>query len=383
MTLPRGHSQKVEVYQVRTKAAVLWGVGEKWQVEEVTLDPPGPNEVLVKLTAAGLCHSDYHLVTGDIPVPFPVIGGHEGAGVVAAVGSGVTDAAEGDSVVLSFLPACGKCSYCARGMTNLCDLGAAIIQGPQLDGTYRFHARGTGVGQMCLLGTFSEYTVVPTASVVKIDHGSRLDRAALIGCCVPTGFGSAVNTAQVRPGDTVVVLGVGGIGSNAIQGAKAAGARHVVAVDPVDYKRDRAVDFGATHTAASVDEALGVVVELTRGQLADACVITTDVAEAAYVGQALSLVGKRGKVVVTAIGHPTELSISGSLFELTLYEKSIHGSLFGSSNPRHDIPRYLEMYNLGQLKLDELVTKEYSLDDINTGYEDMLAGRNIRGLIRF
>jgi NDMA-dependent alcohol dehydrogenase len=368
---------------MRTKAAVLWGVGEKWQVEEVTLDPPGPNEVLVKLTASGLCHSDYHLVTGDIPVPFPVIGGHEGAGVVATVGSGVTDVAEGDSVVLSFLPACGTCSYCARGMTNLCDLGAAIIQGPQLDGTYRFHTRGAGVGQMCLLGTFSEYTVVPTASVVKVDAGTRLDRAVLIGCCVPTGFGSAVNTAQVRVGDTVVVLGVGGIGSNAIQGAKAAGARHVVAVDPVDYKRDRAVDFGATHTTATVDEAQSVIAELTRGQLADACIITTDVAEGAYVGQALSLVGKRGKVVVTAIGHPTELSISGSLFELTLYEKSIHGSLFGSSNPRHDIPRYLEMYNLGQLKLDELVTKEYSLEDINAGYEDMLAGRNIRGVIRF
>ena len=151
----------------------------------------------------------------------------------------------------------------------------------------------------------------------------------------------------------------------------------------VDSKRDRAVDFGATHTTATVDEAQGLIAELTRGQLADACIITTDVAEAAYVGQALSLVGKRGKVVVTAIGHPTELSISGSLFELTLYEKSIHGSLFGSSNPRHDIPRYLEMYNLGQLKLDELVTKEYSLDDINTGYEDMLGGRNIRGVIRF
>jgi NDMA-dependent alcohol dehydrogenase len=368
---------------MRTKAAVLWGAGEKWQVEEVTLDPPGFNEVMVKLTASGLCHSDYHLVTGDIPIPFPVIGGHEGAGVVAAIGPGVTDIAEGDSVVLSFLPACGKCSYCARGMTNLCDLGAAIIQGPQLDGTYRFHARGAGVGQMCLLGTFSEYTVVPTASVVKVDDGSRLDRAVLIGCCVPTGFGSVVNTAQVRPGQTVVVLGVGGIGSNAIQGAKAAGARHIVAVDPVEYKRNRAVEFGATHTAATVEEAQGVIGDLTRGQLADACIITTDVAESAYVGQALSLVGKRGKVIVTAIGHPTELSISGSLFELTLYEKSIHGSLFGSSNPRHDIPRYLEMYNLGQLKLDELVTKEYSLEDINVGYEDMMAGRNIRGIVKF
>ncbi|MDH6245072.1 NDMA-dependent alcohol dehydrogenase [Mycobacterium sp. OTB74] len=368
---------------MKTKAAVLWGLGEKWQVEEVTLDPPGPNEVLVKLAASGLCHSDYHLVTGDIPVQFPFVGGHEGAGTVAAVGPGVTDIAEGDSVVMSFLPACGKCSYCARGITNLCDLGAAIIQGPQLDGTYRFHARGEGLGQMCLLGTFSEYTVVPTASVVKVDNRTRLDRAALVGCCVPTGFGSVVNTAQVKVGDTVVVLGVGGIGSNAVQGAKAAGARHIIAVDPVEYKRDKAVEFGATHTASSVDDARNIINELTWGQLADVCVITTDVAEADYLGPALSLVGKRGKVIVTAIGHPTDLTMTGSLFELTLYEKSIHGALFGSSNPRHDIPRYLEMYNLGQLKLDELVTKEYSLDEINEGYTDMLEGRNIRGIIKF
>ncbi|AEH07708.1 MULTISPECIES: NDMA-dependent alcohol dehydrogenase [Protofrankia] len=368
---------------MRTKAAVLWGLEEKWQVEEVELDLPKAGEVLVKLTASGLCHSDYHLVSGDIPIPFPVVGGHEGAGIVAAVGPGVTEVVEGDSIVLSFLPSCGRCSYCSRGLTNLCDLGAAIILGPQLDGTYRFHARGHDIGQMCVLGTFSEYTVVPVASVVRIDQGAALDKAALIGCGVPTGYGSAVNTAQVRPGDTVVVMGVGGIGVNAVQGARAAGARTVVALDPVDFKRQKAVEFGATHTAATVDAARELVSELTRGQLADACIITTDVAEGAYVGEALSLVGKRGRVVVTAIGHPTDISISGSLFELTLYEKSIRGALFGSSNPQHDIPRYLELYNRGQLKLDELVTREYSLEDINEGYQDMLDGRNIRGLIRF
>lgn len=368
---------------MKTKAAILWGLQEKWQVEEVDLDPPRSREVLVKLTASGLCHSDYHLVTGDIPVQLPFVGGHEGAGVVVGVGPDVTEVEEGDSVVLSFLPACGHCSYCSRGMTNLCDLGAAIVQGPQLDGTYRFHARGHDVGQMCVLGTFSEYTVVPMASVVKVDSGTKLDRAALIGCCVPTGFGSVVNTAGVRPGEAVVVLGVGGIGSNAIQGARAVGARYVVAVDPVEFKRQKAFEFGATHTAATAADAQPLIADLTRGRLADVCVITTDVAEGAYVGQALSLVGKRGKVVVTAIGHPTEFEISASLFELTLYEKSIHGALFGSSNPQHDIPRYLEMYNLGQLKLDELVTAEYSFDEINEGYRDMLEGRNIRGLIKF
>lgn len=368
---------------MKTKAAVLWELGGKWDVCEVELDPPNAGEVMIKLTASGLCHSDYHLVTGDIPVGLPYVGGHEGAGVVVEVGPGVTDVAVGDSVVLSFLPACGKCSYCARGMTNLCDLGAHIIQGPQLDGTYRFHAKGKDLGQMCLLGTFSEYTVVPMASVVKVDADTPLEKAAVIGCSVPTGFGSMVKTADVRPGDAVVIMGVGGIGANAVQGAKSAGARHIVAIDPVEYKRDQAKIFGATHTAPDVPTAQALIMDITRGQMADACVITTDVAESAYVAEALSLVGKRGKVIVTAIGHPTELTIGGSLFELTLYEKSIRGSLFGSSNPQHDIPRYLEMYRLGELKLDELITREYTLDEINKGYQDMFDGRNIRGVIRY
>jgi len=368
---------------VKTKAAVLWELGGKWDVVEVELDPPKAGEVLLKLTASGMCHSDYHLVTGDIPVGLPYVGGHEGAGVIAEVGPGVTDVAVGDSVVLSFLPACGKCSHCARGMTNLCDLGAQIIQGPQLDGTYRFHAQGKDLGQMCLLGTFSEYTVVPMASVVKVDPDTNLEKAAVIGCSVPTGFGSVVNTAGVRPGDAVVIMGVGGIGANSVQGAKAAGARHIVAIDPVEFKRDQAKIFGATHTAPDVPTALEMVTELTRGVMADACIITTDHAEPGYVAEALSLVGRRGKVIVTAIGHPTDTTIGGSLFEMTLYEKSIHGALFGSSNPRHDIPRYLEMYKLGELKLDELITREYTLNEINKGYQDMLEGRNIRGVIRF
>ena len=368
---------------MKTKAAVLWGPNEKWQVEEVELDPPKEGEVLVKMTAAGLCHSDYHLVTGDIPMPYPVVGGHEGAGVIAGVGPGVADVAEGDKVVMSFLPACGKCGHCSRGLTNLCDLGAQVILGPQLDGTHRFHSRGQGVGQMCLLGTFSEYTVVPTASVVKVDPAADLVPAALIGCGVPTGFGSAVNTAEIGPGDSVVVMGAGGIGVNAIQGAKSAGARLVVAVDPVEFKRQKALEFGATHAVVSIEEALPLVTDLTRGELADACIITTDVAEGSYVGQALQVVGRRGRVIVTAIGHPTEQTVSASLFELTLYEKSVRGSLFGSSNPRFDIPRYLDMYNLGQLKLKELVTTEYQLDQVNEGYQDLLDGRNIRGLIRF
>ncbi|MER7433260.1 NDMA-dependent alcohol dehydrogenase [Pseudonocardia alni] len=368
---------------MKTKAAVLWGLGQKWEVEEVDLDPPGPGEVLVKLTASGLCHSDEHLVTGDLPFPLPVVGGHEGAGTIVELGAGVEDLEVDDSVVLTFLPSCGRCSYCARGMTNLCDLGGAVMMGPQLDGGYRFHARGEDIGQMCLLGTFSEYTVVPVASVVKVDQGTSLDKAALIGCGVTTGYGSAVRSAEVRAGDTVVVLGAGGIGMNAIQGARIAGARYIVAVDPVEYKRQRAVEFGATHVAESADAAWEIVSGVTRGQLADACIVTTGVAEGAETAPALALVGKRGRVVITAIGHPEETTITASLLEMTLYEKTIKGALYGSSNAQHDIPRLLELYNNGQLKLDELITREYRLEEINQGYDDMRAGLNIRGLIRY
>ncbi len=326
---------------MKTKAAVLWGLNEKWQVEEVELDGPKEHEVLVKLTASGLCHSDEHLVTGDIPMPHPVVGGHEGAGVVAGIGSHVTHVAEGDSVVLSFLPSCGRCSYCARGMQNLCDLGAFLLNGPQPDGTYRFHGRGQGLGQMCLLGTFSEYTTVPAASVVKVDDGTALDKAALVGCGVTTGFGSAVRTAEVKAGETVVVMGIGGIGINAVQGARIAGARNIVAIDPVEFKRQKAMELGATHAVATVPEAAMLVFELTRGHM------------------------------------------TGSIFMLTMMEKQIRGSLFGSSNAQYDIPRMLELYNKGQLKLDELITREYALEDVNQGYEDMRNGLNIRGLIRY
>jgi S-(hydroxymethyl)glutathione dehydrogenase/alcohol dehydrogenase len=229
---------------------------------------------------------------------------------------------------------------------------------------------------MCLLGTFSEYTVVPAASVVKVDDGTALDKAALVGCGVTTGYGSAVRTAEVRAGETVVVMGIGGIGINAVQGARIAGARNIIAIDPVPFKRDKALEFGATHTAATVPEAAMLLVELTRGQMADSFIITTDIAQADYVGPALDLVAKRGKVVITAVAHPDATQMSGSLFMLTMMEKQIRGSLY-------DIPRMLDLYNKGQLKLDELITREYALEDVNQGYEDMRNGVNIRGLIRY
>jgi S-(hydroxymethyl)glutathione dehydrogenase/alcohol dehydrogenase len=368
---------------MKTTAAISWGLGQKWEIEEVELDGPKAGEVLVQLAASGLCHSDHHLITGDIPIPFPIVGGHEGAGTVLEVGPGVTEVEEGDSVVLTFLPSCGRCTYCARGWTNLCDLGAASFLGPQLDGSYRFHARGEGIGQMCLLGTFSEFTVVPTASIVKVDKGTSLDMVSLIGCGVTTGWGSVVNTGEVKAGDSVVVVGVGGLGQNAVQAARFAGARYVVAVDPVEFKRDMALKLGATHSAPSMDEAWNLVSQLTRGHLADCVVLTTDHAESEYIGQGLQLLGKRGKLVVTAVPRPDDTTIDASLFDLVFYEKQIRGAVYGSSSAQLDVSRLVELYRLGDLKLDELVTREYKLEDVNQGYEDLLNGENIRGLIRF
>ena len=178
-------------------------------------------------------------------------------------------------------------------------------------------------------------------------------------------------------------MGVGGVGINAVQAARIVGARHIVALDPIEYKRTRAMEFGATHTAATLEEAAALVIGLTRGQKADVCVVTTDVAEGAYVGQALSLVGKRGRVVMTAMAHPNDSQVNLSLVDLTLFEKQVRGSLFGSANPRSDIFRMLELYDTGQLMLDELITREYTLSDINSGYDDLRSGINLRGLIRF
>jgi NDMA-dependent alcohol dehydrogenase len=369
---------------MKTKAAVLWGVGQKWEVEDVDLDGPKEDEVLVKLTASGLCHSDYHLVTGELPAPpYPIVAGHEGAGVIAEVGPGVAGLAEGDHVVMSFLPACGQCAPCARGMSNLCDLGAILPVGGLIDGTCRFHARGQDVNQLLLLGTFSEYTVVPTASVIKLDDNVPLDKAALLGCGVTTGFGSVVRTGEAKAGDTVVVMGVGGVGINSVQAARIAGARNIVAIDPVDYKLTRAKEFGATHVASSVEEALPLVIDLTRGEKANVCVITVGVAHGEHVAQALSLIGKRGRVVQTALAPMAETTVEMSLLDLTLFEKQLRGSLFGSSNARSDIAPLLALYESGQLMLDELVTQEYALEDINQGYDDMLSGQNLRGLVRY
>jgi NDMA-dependent alcohol dehydrogenase len=367
---------------VKTKAAILWEIGKEWSVEEIELDPPKQGEVLVKMAASGLCHSDEHLVTGDLPFELPIIGGHEGAGVVEEVGPGVSWLQPGDHVVFGFIPSCGRCPSCSTGHQNLCDLGALLGGGLQItDQTSRHHGQGTDLKLMCLLGTFSLHTVVNEASCIKIEPDVPLDKACLLGCGVVTGWGSAVYAAQVQPGDTVAVVGCGGIGSNAIQGAKLAGARVVAAIDPVEFKREKAMEFGATHTHASVQDAIASMETTTWNRGFDKVILTIGVGNGDVLGEAFWLGGKRSKIVVTNI-HPTaETSIAVPAVFLTVFEKQLIGSLFGSANPRQDIPKLLELYTQGQLDLDGLVTKTYPLEGINEGYDDMNSGKNIRGVL--
>lgn len=369
---------------MKATAAVLWELGQPWSIEEVELDEPEPSEVLVRMAAVGLCHSDEHLVTGDIPIALPAVGGHEGAGVVEKVGEAVSTLAVGDHVVMSFIPSCGRCRWCSSGQQTLCDLGRHLMTGaPIANGVARMRARGVGLAPMSLVGCFATQQVLHESSLVRVEPHIPLEKAALVSCGVTTGFGSAVHSARVRPGDVVVVVGVGGIGVNAVQGARLAGARAIVAVDPVPGKLEVAKRLGATHTAADVFSAYSLVNEMTWGELADSAVLAVGVAHGDLLAPVMSLVRKGGTVVVTAIAPFSQHEVTLSLFELTLWNKEIRGSLFGGGSPRSDIPALLKLYESGQLNLDDVVTKTYAIEEINEGYEDLRRGDNVRGLVTF
>ena len=373
---------------MRTRAAVLREHNKPWSVEEIELDAPKHGEVLVKLAASGLCHSDEHAydghIAGLVPGP-PMIGGHEGSGVVQEVGPGVDWLAPGDHVIFGFIPACGRCPSCAGGHSNLCDSATTFTTGMQLgDGTARHHTLdGLDIGLMCLLGTFAEHTVVNEGSCIKIDKDWPLEQACLLGCGVVTGWGSAVYTANVQPGDYVAVVGCGGIGSNAIQGARMAGARAIAAIDPVEFKREKAMEFGATHTFASIDDALAGLGDVTWDRGYDAVIMTMGTGDGDTLGQAFQLGGKRSRIVVTNLHSTSEASIQIPAIMLTMFEKQVMGSLFGSANIRKDIPRLFELYLQGQLDLDGLITRTYTLDQVNEGYQAMRNGENIRGVILY
>jgi NDMA-dependent alcohol dehydrogenase len=380
---------------MKSRAAILRNVGGPWQIEDFELDAPRTGEVLIRMAAAGLCHSDTHILKGYVTAPSeggepptrrpPTIGGHEGSAVVVEVGEGVTAFAPGDHVVTSFVPACGRCRWCATGMEYLCDLGAGTMKpGMPTDGTFRHHTRdGLDLGHVAKIGAFAEHTVVSADSLVHVDPEIPLVSAALLACAIPTGYGSAVHQARVRGGDTVVVIGAGGIGTAAIQGARIAGAAVIIAVDPVEFKRFSARDFGATHTAPGAAEAITLVRELTRGVMADAVVLAPSLVGEHDIADALALTRKGGNCVVTGLATPSTQRISLDVQNFTLMNKNLRGTVFGSCNPNSDIALLSRLYTAGRLRLDEMVTRRYRLDDVNQAYEDLLNGELIRGVIDF
>jgi S-(hydroxymethyl)glutathione dehydrogenase/alcohol dehydrogenase len=345
-----------------------------------------------------MCHSDEHLRTGELfpdasvvemmigrPTPYPIIGGHEGSGVVESVGEGVTGLAPGDHVAVSFVPSCGRCEYCVSGRAYICDLGATTLMGPMIsDGTWRHHLGDLDLNRMCQLGTFAEYIVVHEASLIRIEPWYDLRAAALISCGISTGFGSAVTRGGVTPGDTVAVIGCGGVGSGAIQGAVHAGARAVIAIDTNESKVDRALKIGATHgCATTLDAAFTILPELTMGKNCDVVIISVGVLTGELVEQARSITAKGGVIVATAIAPFTQTNVELNLFMLSMLNQELRGTIFGSEPPRNQVPRLLRLHHEGKLHIDDLITQEYSLEDVQQGYDDLESGKNVRGVVRF
>ncbi|WP_329407706.1 NDMA-dependent alcohol dehydrogenase [Nocardia vinacea] len=370
---------------MKTKGALIWGRSEPWSVEEIEIGAPRRGEVMVRMETAGLCHVDHHLVTGDIPVTdFPILGGHEGAGVITEVGPEVDDLAVGDHVVLSFIPSCGRCPACQAGMSNLCELRPNLLAGASVsDGTFRVQARGRNAYPMSLVGAFAPYAVVHRSSVVKIDPAIRFDVACLVGCAVTTGYGSAVHSARIRPGEDVAIVGVGGVGTAALRGAVISGAGRIFAVDPSRWKRTQAEKFGAPQAFPNSDAAFAGIAEATDGRMCTKVIVTVGLCDGRDLEGWTRLTAKAGTCVLTSIGSSDATTTVLDLSALTLSQKTLRGSLFGGGNPRLDIPEVLALYKLGELPLDDLVTREYRLEEIDEGYRDMLEGRNIRGVIRF
>lgn len=363
------------------QAALLTAPNTPFVIESLRLDEPRQGEALVRIAACGVCHSDYHLLTGTTRHPMPVVCGHEGAGVVESVGPGVTRVRPGDHVVLSWTPDCGQCFYCLRGQPNLCETYTAPIwAGTMLDGTTRLHHGDDPIYAYCGLATFADHVVVPQQSCIRIRPDVPLKAASLVGCAVATGVGAAMYTAGVRPGESVVVLGCGGVGLNILQGAALCGAGTIIAVDVNAAKMDLARVFGATHTLLSGDDVLARIHDLTGGRGADHSFEAVGIPAL----QELALAAARpGGMVVLAGLSPmgTSTNLPGAV--LTRTEKTVKGSYYGSVNPARDFPLLLDLYMAGRLKLDELVSQEYALADINAAFDTMLAGHVARGIIVF
>jgi Zn-dependent alcohol dehydrogenase len=348
-------------------------------VRAVDVESPRAGEVRIEVAASGVCHSDLSVANGTIPLPTPIVLGHEGAGVVTEIGEGVTDLAPGDHVVLSFVPACGECYFCARDQSFLCERGAMAAAGGLIDGTTRLSSDGSPLFQMAMCGTYSNETIVPAISTVKIDDDIPLKLAALIGCGVLTGVGAALNTASIRAGDSVAVIGCGGVGLNVIQGARIAGAERIIGIDMFESKLKLAEQFGATDLVKADDgDPVAKVMELT-GRGAD--VAFEVIGLGATMEQAINMVRQGGEAVLVGVPRlDVFLNLHASLTFLYT-AKSVKGCWYGSSNVQRDVPKLLGLWKGGQLKLEELISREIGVTDVNEAFAAMEAGEVARSVI--
>lgn len=353
------------------KAAVLREAKKPLVIEEVSIDEPGPGQILVKTGASGVCHSDLHFIEGSWPIQTPAILGHEAAGVVERIGEGVTYVAPGDHVILLFTPFCGICRFCTTGRPNLCGEGRSLTP------TLKIGDRA--VAPFLSMSSFAEYMVVPQGGVVKIREDVPMTTAALVGCSVMTGVGAAINTAKVEPGSSCAVIGTGGVGLNVIQGCALAGAEKIIAIDINTNKLEMAREFGATHFIdASKEDPVQQVQQLTGGG-ADYAFEVIGLPSA--ITQAFNMVRRGGEAIVVGMAPiGSEASISAPAF---LAEKVLRGCVYGSTRPRYDMPRILDLYMAGKLKLDELVSRTYPLEGINDAFQAMKNGEVARSVIVF
>ena len=364
---------------MKAKAAVLFEVGKKLDLREVEVEPPRSGEVLIKMAAAGICHSDLHVMTGHLAAQLPAILGHEGSGIVAGVGPGVTSLRPGDHVIPLWRLSCGVCEYCSDGRPALCAEGLQIrMTGRLLDGSTRFKLDGKEIKHFAGVSSFSEYSVIPEKAILKIPEDFPLDKAALLGCGVITGVGAVFNAARVKPGSSVAVIGTGGVGINVIQGAAMACAEKIIAVDLLPNKLEFARKFGATHTVnAREANPVDAIRALTGGRGVDYAFEVIGLP--ATIRQAYDSLNKRGLAVVVGV-TPMTAEVSVPIMPLVFEERTLTGSIYGSARPLVDIPMLMNLYKAGKLKLDELLTRRYPFSQINEAYEALERGEGLRSV---
>ncbi len=367
-----------------SRAAVLAAVGQALEIrDDVEVEAPRAGEVKVRMVAAGVCHSDLSMSDGTLMAPTPIVLGHEGAGVVEEVGEGVTALRAGDHVVVSWVPQCGRCFYCSRRQGHLCERSnAAIASGGLLDATTRLISRGAPLHQMSAAGTFSEVAVIPETGAVKVDDSLDLGMASLLGCAVLTGVGAATRTASIAPGDTVAVVGCGGVGLNVIQGARIAGAGTIVAVDTNPVKLEMAERFGATAAVdASTEDPVSAVMQLSGQRGADVAFEVIGLPRT--IDQTITMTRRGGQAVLVGIPRMDTMLSVPAFFGVVLAAKTITGCWYGSSNVQDDLPALVDLYRKGDLQLAELVSRTIRLDEVNEAFDALRAGEVTRSVIRF